>query len=249
MTRWLRLYGSMVDDPKVGGLTDSQHRLWVDSLCLACAAGADGDTIIKPKDFSWRVRRPINQSDIETLVAEGLLSISESGTVVVNNWRERQFLSDSSAERVRRHRERKSQAATSGPSNVTVTGGNVTETLETRVTPPDTDTDTEKKQTQKKKSPKMVDGSLFTEFWGQYPRKQAKQDAAKAWFKIAPGPDLFTEIMEGLSAARGSEQWKKDDGRFIPLPATWLNGARWEDEAELGAAEKTGGAGCGYTPE
>ena len=25
---------------------------------------------------------------------------------------------------------------------------------------------------------------------------------------------------------------KKENGRYIPLPATWLNGKRWEDELE-----------------
>jgi hypothetical protein len=32
-----------------------------------------------------------------------------------------------------------------------------------------------------------------------------------------------------------SEQWRRDDGRFIPHPATWLNQRRWEDEAEPAA--------------
>ena len=26
------------------------------------------------------------------------------------------------------------------------------------------------------------------------------------------------------------DQWKKDSGRFVPYPATWLNNRRWEDE-------------------
>jgi hypothetical protein len=27
-----------------------------------------------------------------------------------------------------------------------------------------------------------------------------------------------------------SDQWRQNSGRYIPLPATWLNQARWEDE-------------------
>ena len=27
-----------------------------------------------------------------------------------------------------------------------------------------------------------------------------------------------------------SDQWTKEGGQFIPHPATWLNGKRWEDE-------------------
>ena len=26
-----------------------------------------------------------------------------------------------------------------------------------------------------------------------------------------------------------SESWQREDGRFIPMPASWLNGRRWED--------------------
>jgi hypothetical protein len=29
---------------------------------------------------------------------------------------------------------------------------------------------------------------------------------------------------------KNSQQWTKDGGQFIPMPATWLNGRRWEDE-------------------
>ena len=51
----------------------------------------------------------------------------------------------------------------------------------------------------------------------------------KAWAKHQP--DL-QKVLKALKAQKNSEQWKKDDGRFIPLPTTWLNGARWEDEVD-----------------
>ena len=72
--------------------------------------------------------------------------------------------------------------------------------------------------------------SSFDMFWGEYPKKSAKQDAKKAWSKIKPTPDMLETIMYGLKLAKGSEQWAEKNGRFIPNPATWLNGGRWEDE-------------------
>ena len=30
-----------------------------------------------------------------------------------------------------------------------------------------------------------------------------------------------------------TEQWKKDNGKFIPYPATWLNQERWTDEIKM----------------
>ncbi len=40
-----------------------------------------------------------------------------------------------------------------------------------------------------------------------------------------------------IEVQKQSEQWTKDNGRFIPNPATWLNQGRWEDE--LPVAEET----------
>ena len=68
----------------------------------------------------------------------------------------------------------------------------------------------------------------FDEFWDAYPNKKDKQKAKKAWLKCSP---KLVKVLQALDLQKKSEQWTKDDGRFIPLPTTWLNGARWEDEA------------------
>ena len=70
----------------------------------------------------------------------------------------------------------------------------------------------------------------FAEFWAEYPKKKAKKDAQKAWNKIKPTAELFENIMEAVKFAKNSMEWKKENGRFIPNPATWLNGGRWDDE-------------------
>ena len=67
----------------------------------------------------------------------------------------------------------------------------------------------------------------FDEFWKAYPNKKDKQKAIIAWAKNEP--DL-QKVLKALKTQKNSEQLKKEDGRFIPLPTTWLNGARWEDE-------------------
>ena len=40
------------------------------------------------------------------------------------------------------------------------------------------------------------------------------------------------------SAMEKSEQWKKDDGQFIPHPTTFLNGERWNDEIDVREKEE-----------
>lgn len=75
----------------------------------------------------------------------------------------------------------------------------------------------------------------FAEFWKAYPRKTAKAAAFKAWKKIRLTDDLRAKIMAALSAARETEQWRRD---VIPHAATWLNGERWEDSVGVSAEER-----------
>lgn len=70
----------------------------------------------------------------------------------------------------------------------------------------------------------------FDDFWKAYPRKTAKHQAQKAWEKLKPSEQLIAEILDGIERATTSDQWAKDDGKFIPHPATFLNNRRWEDE-------------------
>lgn len=68
----------------------------------------------------------------------------------------------------------------------------------------------------------------FEAFWKSYPKRKAKQKAKAKFLKL--DPTLIPEIMSALEAQKKTEQWTKDEGKFIPYPDTWLNGRRWEDE-------------------
>lgn len=74
--------------------------------------------------------------------------------------------------------------------------------------------------------------NAFDSFWKIYPRKIGKLAALKAWKKIKPSPDMVEAIMKAIEEQAVCEQWSKDNGQFIPYPATWLNQGRWEDEIE-----------------
>ena len=37
-------------------------------------------------------------------------------------------------------------------------------------------------------------------------------------------------LIAAIERQKQSQQWIKDDGQYIPNPATWLNQGRWEDE-------------------
>ncbi|EIK94031.1 putative cytoplasmic protein [Pseudomonas sp. M47T1] len=79
------------------------------------------------------------------------------------------------------------------------------------------------------KAPRVDPMVGFADFYKLYPRKQKRADAEKAWRKLAPDEELRATITGSLALHYQSEGWRKDQGQFIPLPASWLNSRRWED--------------------
>jgi|TARA_Y100000310_G_scaffold333702_1_gene411779 hypothetical protein len=73
--------------------------------------------------------------------------------------------------------------------------------------------------------------TMFGVFWNAYPKKVGKPKALEAWLKIETG--LYQQIIDHVATrAEHDEQWEREDGQFIPYPATFLNQERWEDEWE-----------------
>lgn len=70
----------------------------------------------------------------------------------------------------------------------------------------------------------------FLEFWNAYPKKRGKGYAERIWKKLKPDKDLHELILKKLAEAKKSHDWRKENGAYIPYPATWLNGKGWEDE-------------------
>jgi hypothetical protein len=89
---------------------------------------------------------------------------------------------------------------------------------------------TNHKQEVKKERKKEINLSAFQNFWNLYPKKRAREDAVKAWAKISPENGLVEKILSSVRVQMDTDDWRKENGKYIPLPATWLNGRRWEDE-------------------
>ena len=79
----------------------------------------------------------------------------------------------------------------------------------------------------------------FLSFWEVYPKKLSKLNAMNAWAKITPTDDVVRRIVSDVTAKRNSPDWIKDGGQFIPHPATYLNGRRWEDMFEAPETKET----------
>lgn len=93
-----------------------------------------------------------------------------------------------------------------------------------------------------KEKPEKTDFDLF---WEAYPRKEGKGAARKSFEKAIKKGVTVDMLIDAVNRQRCGAQWTKDNGQYIPHPATWLNQERWEDELDFnggsnGAAATTG---------
>ena len=85
------------------------------------------------------------------------------------------------------------------------------------------------KPMQMQKEKEINTNALFQEFWKAYPKKRAKDDAGKAFAKRKPDETLLKAMLDAIEIQSQSDDWLKEDGKYIPYPATWLNDGRWMD--------------------
>ncbi len=70
----------------------------------------------------------------------------------------------------------------------------------------------------------------FLTFWKIYPRKVGKDAAWRVWKARNGIRPAVMDLVTAIQKQTQSIQWQKENGQFIPNPATWLNQGRWDDE-------------------
>lgn len=201
MARWFRMYDEVLDDPKTQRLEPALFKSWVNLLCLASKHGGRLPEI-SDIGFALRLSDQDVSETVKSLVACGLIDETGNG-LIPHNWTLRQYKSDVSTERVKRFR--------NGP-------------------------ETPKKQKLKRSASVSVSVSVsesvsekeveaqFDKFYAAYPRQQGRAQALRA-FRSALGKASAAEIMAGLARY----VLTKPDYQDWAMPATWLNGERWND--------------------
>ena len=82
-------------------------------------------------------------------------------------------------------------------------------------------------------SAKLLAGERIEKFWAEYPRKVGKDAAMKAFLKRKTDDALLGEMIEKLKLQIVENNWTRENQRYIPHPATWLNEGRWMDEVGM----------------
>src|SRR4051812_41553331 len=98
---WFRMYAEFATDPKVHMMTEANQRRLTILLCLRC----NGDVTLQDDAVAFQLR--ISSEEWQVSKAEFVQRsfIDQSNRIL--NWDKRQYRSDPSAERVRKHREAK----------------------------------------------------------------------------------------------------------------------------------------------
>ena len=186
----------------------------------------------------------IVEKSMSTLQEFGLIKIDDEGTIIIP--KVLKMIGSASdtdgARRVRRYRERQSEAL----QNVTATLQNVTHTVTK-----DNESKSKSKSIERNTkesglaqvspiaieelTPEEILGGqvlseeekLFLEFWERYPKKVDRKGSLRAFKKIPKLKTVFPTIMSALEIQRQSEQWTKNNGQFIPNPTTYIHQERW----------------------
>ena len=215
---WFRMYGDMPSDPKIGTLSDSEFRTWVELLCVACKAEKNGSTGLTAETVNWSLRRNVSET-LQKLIDANLVRFNAEAELEISAWTKRKYSSDSSTHRVKKHREKhKNQDVTVEAPNGTLPkrSSNALEQIQNR----------EEKTNE-----------AFASFWSVYPKKKNKGQAEKAFAKVKPDNELLQTILNAVEGARQGADWLKSDGKFVPYPATWLLAKGWEDGDNGGGAK------------
>lgn len=87
-----------------------------------------------------------------------------------------------------------------------------------------------------KRKPKGADlppySPEFEELWKEYPRKDGKGNAWRAYLELSKAGVLpeHEDFKKRIISRRYESDWEKDGGRFVPHMATWLHANGWDDE-------------------
>ena len=244
--RWIKIVTDIFDDDKILLIesmpdADALIVIWFKLLCLAGKQNNSGVFLLNDRIpyteemFATIFRRPLNtiRLALKTFEDFGMIEII-NGTVTIPNWGKHQNFDKIEAkneymrEYMREYREKQRLLSDGNANSKTNSKSNVSEAEKNRV-----DKNREEYT------------SSFDEFYSVYPKKKARQDALKAWLALKPDRALIETIVADVQAKRESE-WKGKDMQYIPYPATYLRGKRWEDEQ---SDDSTGETSNDSTPD
>ena len=73
------------------------------------------------------------------------------------------------------------------------------------------------------------ESELFEKVWSVYPKKLKKQEALEEFCSLNVSVELADRMVKSIKQQKGQENWKIENGIYIPFLVNWLKNRRWED--------------------
>jgi hypothetical protein len=94
---WVKIYTEILDDPKIGPLSDRCKWRFIEVCLLAGECDSNGylvsgDRALALVDIAWRIRKSLDEikPDYEQLITIGVIKLDESGAYFIPNFEKRQ---------------------------------------------------------------------------------------------------------------------------------------------------------------
>lgn len=153
------------------------------------------------------------EDDLKILIAKQYIIPFESGVIVIRHWRLNNYLQKDRIMPTNYQKEL---------SQLTIENSNVYN-LDTKCI------HSIDKYSIDKNSINNIYAQMFEEFWQAYPKKRSKAKCKEWYLKHKPSEELHGKILMSINFYASNDDWKKDNGKYIPYPTTFLNQKRWED--------------------
>ena len=213
---WIKLEDTFPTNPKIASLSDREYRLYLHALCWCGLHLTDGSI---PIQIVNKLGIKNASKHANKLVEIGLWIKVEGGYQVHDYLKHQtskaQAEQEKETNRLRAQKARKARAERERNA-VTSVGVTVTDTHTPTHTPTPTIKDKEV----------QIVRTAFEQFWNVYPRRDGKKKALEAMGKALKKASIEV-ILKGVANYKSGPLVM---GQIPAMPATWLNGERWNDE-------------------
>ena len=227
---------------RIAQLTDFEFRLWTGLITQADDLGR-GDArpaIIKGRVFALRECTTVKdiENALSALATHGCISLYTVGGkpyYEFPHWAEHQRVRDVKSKYPGSEDADELPQVTAScggmPQDAASCGEMPQDAAERGVKPPESESETNPNPIQSESdSNAHVCETAFDRFWSAYPKRVGIEAARVAFDKVKVPID---SLLAAIEQQKKSSQWRKENGRFIPNPATWLNQGRWQDEVQI----------------
>lgn len=230
---WAKVFTELLDDAKLRILQRSTQMMFIDLILVSRENGSDGHIPYGTDELAWRLRREIEtvEKEIGQLADTGMIVVT-CNDIFVTNFQKRQTMVPSKtreavAERVRKHRERKKMERNDENVTCNVTCNDAP--LQNRYIVTQNRTEQNRIDTPLPPVTPNVDQEDFQRFWEAYPKKKSRFDALWAWRDMMKHLPPLQTLLDAIEIQKRSEDWKRNNGQYIPLASNWLRKELWTD--------------------